>query len=38
MFVDCAIYRAGRRETVHGDISEALDAARGQGEAFLWTR
>jgi magnesium/cobalt transport protein CorA len=36
MIVDCAIYRTGRRETVDGDIGEALDAARQLGEAFLW--
>ncbi|MGH3389897.1 MAG: magnesium and cobalt transport protein CorA [Actinomadura sp.] len=36
MIVDCAIYRDGRREDVEGDISDALDVARGDGEAFLW--
>jgi magnesium/cobalt transport protein CorA len=36
MIVDCAIYRDGRREDVAGDISDALDAARGRGDCFLW--
>jgi magnesium transporter len=36
MIVDCAIYRGGRRETVDGDISEALDATRRRGAGFLW--
>lgn len=34
MVMDCAIYRGGNRETVDGDISDALDTAREQGEAF----
>src|SRR5262245_42603487 len=37
MIVDCAIYTAGRREDVEGDISEALDKNRAAGdESFLW--
>lgn len=36
MIVDCAIYRDGRREDVDGDISDALEAARRDGDAFLW--
>ena len=37
MIVDCAIYTAGRRETVEGDISQALDRHRAAGdESFLW--
>ena len=36
MIVDKAIYRAGVREDVDGDISDALDAARKDGECFLW--
>jgi len=37
MIVDCAIYTAGERETVEGDISEALDRHRAAGDdSFLW--
>ncbi|MGH3389180.1 MAG: CorA family divalent cation transporter, partial [Actinomadura sp.] len=36
MIVDKAIYRAGVREDVDGDISDALDEARKDGECFLW--
>ncbi|MGI8331912.1 magnesium/cobalt transporter CorA [Actinomadura scrupuli] len=36
MIVDCAIYRSGQRQTVDGDISDALDAAREHGDCFLW--
>lgn len=34
--MDSAIYCAGRRETVTGDISDALDAARARGDCFIW--
>jgi magnesium transporter len=33
---DSAIYCGGRRETVTGDISDALDAARERGDCFIW--
>jgi magnesium transporter len=37
VIVDCAIYRSGVRETVTGDISNALDEARERGDdCFLW--
>jgi magnesium transporter len=36
VIVDCAIYRSGRREPVEGDLSDALDAAREQGDCFMW--
>lgn len=36
MIVDCAIYRKGHRETVDGDLSDALDAARENGDCFMW--
>ena len=37
MIVDCAIYHSGVRETVEGDISNALDEAREHGDdSFLW--
>ncbi len=37
MIVDCAIYRSGIRETVEGDLSDALDEAREHGDdCFLW--
>jgi magnesium transporter len=36
VIVDSAIYCAGRRETVTGDISDALDAARERGDCFIW--
>jgi magnesium transporter len=36
VIVDCAVYRDGKRETVTGDLSEALDAARDQPDAFVW--
>ncbi|MEV5707113.1 magnesium/cobalt transporter CorA [Actinoallomurus sp. NPDC052274] len=36
MIVDCAIYRKGERETVDGDLSDALDVAREDGDAFMW--
>jgi magnesium/cobalt transport protein CorA len=34
--MDSAIYRAGHREDITGDISDALDAAREQGDCFIW--
>jgi magnesium transporter len=34
--VDSAIYRDGRRESITGDISDALDAARQRGDCFIW--
>src|SRR4051812_17289694 len=34
--VDCAIYRSGLREEVPGDISDALDSACKDGDAFMW--
>jgi magnesium transporter len=36
MIVDCAIYAKGCREDVDGDLSDALDAARELGGAFMW--
>ncbi|HEU5155555.1 MAG TPA: magnesium/cobalt transporter CorA [Streptosporangiaceae bacterium] len=36
MIVDSAIYGNGQRETVTGDISDALDAARVRGDCFIW--
>jgi magnesium transporter len=36
VIVDCAIYRSGQRQTVEGDLSDALDEARGHGDCFLW--
>lgn len=37
MIVDCAIYTDGRRETVDGDMSDALDKHRAAGDdSFLW--
>ncbi|MEU9254742.1 magnesium/cobalt transporter CorA [Streptomyces sp. NPDC048270] len=36
VIVDCAIYRNGRRAEGPEDFSEALDAARATGDAFLW--
>ncbi|GAA4601237.1 magnesium/cobalt transporter CorA [Actinoallomurus liliacearum] len=36
MIMDCAIYRKGERETVDGDLSDALDVARENGDAFMW--
>jgi magnesium/cobalt transport protein CorA len=34
--MDSAIYCAGHRESVTGDISDALDAARERGDCFIW--
>ncbi|MEV8568685.1 magnesium/cobalt transporter CorA [Streptomyces sp. NPDC051322] len=36
VIVDCAIYRDGRRVEGPSDFSDALDEARGHGDAFLW--
>ncbi|MGH3327147.1 MAG: magnesium/cobalt transporter CorA [Streptomycetales bacterium] len=36
MIVDCALYRQGRRAEEPADISDALDAARAAGNAFVW--
>ncbi|MFI7388020.1 magnesium/cobalt transporter CorA [Streptomyces sp. NPDC049813] len=36
MIVDCAVYRDGRRTEGPADFSEALDAARSAGDAFVW--
>lgn len=36
MIVDCAIYRDGRRTEGPADFSDALDAARATGDAFVW--
>jgi magnesium transporter len=36
MIMDCAIYRKGERQTVDGDLSDALDIARENGDAFMW--
>ena len=34
--MDCAVYRDGLRETVTGDLRDALEAARAQPGAFVW--
>ncbi|HEV7932032.1 MAG TPA: magnesium/cobalt transporter CorA [Actinomadura sp.] len=36
MIVDKAIYCDGNRETISGDISDALEAARAKGDCWLW--
>ncbi|WP_433479665.1 magnesium/cobalt transporter CorA [Spirillospora sp. CA-142024] len=36
MIVDKAIYAGGRRHDIDGDISDAFDAARADGDCFLW--
>ncbi|MFI9204531.1 magnesium/cobalt transporter CorA [Streptomyces sp. NPDC053048] len=36
VIVDCAIYRDGRRTDGPVDFSDALDAARAAGNAFVW--
>ncbi|MER7678378.1 magnesium/cobalt transporter CorA [Streptomyces sp. NPDC096934] len=36
MIVDWAIYRAGRRTEGPEDLSDALDTARAEGDAFVW--
>ncbi|WP_433461464.1 magnesium/cobalt transporter CorA [Spirillospora sp. CA-128828] len=36
MIVDKAIYAGGKRHDIDGDISDAFDAARADGDCFLW--
>ncbi|MCQ0011393.1 magnesium/cobalt transporter CorA [Actinomadura madurae] len=36
MIVDKAIYAGGVRHDIDGDISDAFDAARADGDCFLW--
>ncbi len=36
MIMDCAIYRDGHRTEGPQDLSDALDAARSYGDAFVW--
>ncbi|MCT9107254.1 magnesium/cobalt transporter CorA [Streptomyces mirabilis] len=36
MIVDCAIYHHGRRTEGPEDLSDALDLARAEGDAFIW--
>ncbi|MDQ0778410.1 magnesium and cobalt transport protein CorA [Streptomyces aurantiacus] len=36
MIMDCAIYRDGHRTEGPEDLSDALDAARSYGDAFVW--
>ncbi|ROQ98885.1 magnesium transporter [Streptomyces sp. 2132.2] len=36
VIVDCAMYRDGRRSPAPEDLSDALDQARANGDAFLW--
>ncbi|MEV4004690.1 magnesium/cobalt transporter CorA [Actinomadura sp. NPDC049753] len=36
VIVDKAIYAAGKRRDIEGDISDAFDLAREDGECFLW--
>jgi magnesium/cobalt transport protein CorA len=36
VIVDKAIYAGGKRHDIDGDISDAFDAARADGECFLW--
>jgi magnesium transporter len=36
VIVDKAIYASGKRHDIDGDISDAFDAARADGECFLW--
>ncbi|MFD0690396.1 magnesium and cobalt transport protein CorA [Actinomadura fibrosa] len=36
VIVDKAIYAGGRRSDIDGDISDAFDLARADGECFLW--
>lgn len=36
MIVDCAIYHLGRRTEGPEDLSDALDLARAEGDAFIW--
>ncbi|MEV4442617.1 magnesium and cobalt transport protein CorA [Streptomyces sp. NPDC049577] len=36
MIVDCAIYQHGRRTEGPADLSDALEAARAEGDSFVW--
>ncbi|NDU76581.1 magnesium/cobalt transporter CorA [Actinomadura sp. DSM 109109] len=36
MIVDKAIYAGGKRHDIEGDISDAFDLAREDGDCFLW--
>jgi magnesium transporter len=36
VIIDCAIYRHGQRSGEPADFSDALDAVRSEGDAFLW--
>ncbi|MFP3969485.1 magnesium/cobalt transporter CorA [Actinomadura fulvescens] len=36
MIVDKAIYTAGMRQDIDGDISDAFDLARARGDCFAW--
>ena len=36
VIVDKAIYSGGNRHTIDGDISDALDLARAEGDCFAW--
>lgn len=36
VIVDKAIYAGGVRHDIDGDISDAFDAARADGDCFLW--
>ena len=36
MIVDCALYRDGAREAPVDDLSDALETARREGNAFVW--
>ncbi|WP_149258240.1 magnesium/cobalt transporter CorA [Actinomadura sp. K4S16] len=36
MIVDKAIYAGGKRRDIEGDISDAFDLAREDGDCFLW--
>jgi magnesium transporter len=36
VIVDCALYRDGARESVDGDLHDALLAARAGGDSFIW--
>ncbi|WP_396453118.1 magnesium and cobalt transport protein CorA [Actinomadura sp.] len=36
MIVDKAVYAGGTRRDIDGDISDAFDAAREEGDCFLW--
>ena len=36
MIVDCALYRNGKRDAPADDLSDALEVARSDGDAFVW--